>query len=469
MSLKPPTVLVLAYHFYPSNEIGARRMTALARYLADKGIRVVVVSTFGDQAIERGAEVLPGITAVPVVRPRRAILDTLIRLKRSITAPTNPGNQPKAAVGGHNNPPNASLAGKARELYFRGLYFVDGSKRWGWRASNAAVVASREYDVRLLIASGPPPSTLLAGARAARKANVPFVADFRDPWSDYLAFTYPDRRMELYLVRLLERYVLENSAAVTSTGGDVAALLKGRYPRISNRVHVVRNGYDGAVAAASVKTESRLSVLFAGELYAGRNPFPLLAAVEWLLARPEVDATRINVTFMGKADAYDGQSLVDWMRGKRCASMMAILPPQGAQGVAEAVERATLLVNLAQQQHLSVPAKTFEQLAGGREILLLCEDDCETARLVDGIAGVTQVDPSDFERLTRVLLDLYRRHVLEGLMTIPSERDVAQYSREAANERFLSIFASVAHLSAPNHAEGVARESERLGSRGNVY
>jgi hypothetical protein len=43
------TVLIVAEAFHPSNEIGARRATALARYLAVCGIRVVVVSAFGGE------------------------------------------------------------------------------------------------------------------------------------------------------------------------------------------------------------------------------------------------------------------------------------------------------------------------------------------------------------------------------------------------------------------------------------
>ena len=63
------TVLIVAEAFHPSNETGARRATALARYLADRGIRVVVVSAFGGEPVERGCELYPGVIAVPVAGP----------------------------------------------------------------------------------------------------------------------------------------------------------------------------------------------------------------------------------------------------------------------------------------------------------------------------------------------------------------------------------------------------------------
>lgn len=445
--LNLPTVLILSYHFYPSKEIGARRATALARYLADSGIRAVVVSTFDDQPIQSGSQIFPGVIAMPVPRPEKGFLNALVRLKRAVyKRKKEVDTDVRLSDAGLAVERRTRGADRLRDLYFRALYFVDDSKRWAWKASNAAVLASRQYEANLIFASGPPPSSLLAGARAAAKLGVPYVADLRDPWSDHLASTHPNRLFELRLLRLLERWVVRKAAAVTSTGGDVAALLKSRYRDLGTRFHVVRNGYDGSVAVRSCRTGGRLSILFAGELYLGRNPFPVLSGIEWLLAQPEVDAARVDVTFMGRVDAYDGQSLAAWAHGKRCESVLRVLPPQNPQAVAEAVNRSTLLLNLAQQQPLSVPAKTFEQLASGREILLLCEDDCETARVVSGIPGVTQIDPSNFDKLKNFLIDAYTRHVKHNVSAVLTDRDVAQFSRVAANELFLGIFASVAPL-----------------------
>ena len=84
MAERPLTVLILAHVFHPSTEIGAKRVTALARYLASSGVRVVVVSEFGGTAIAEGGEVLPGVTAIAVPQPPRLVLDTLVSIKRML-------------------------------------------------------------------------------------------------------------------------------------------------------------------------------------------------------------------------------------------------------------------------------------------------------------------------------------------------------------------------------------------------
>jgi hypothetical protein len=448
------TVLIISFAFHPSEEIGARRTTALARFLADRGVRVLVVSAFGDQAVEPGSEIFPGVIAVPVARAKRRWLDLLVGLKRWMSAgsaaepaaPSAPRSQP-AADSAAAGEARASLASRLRAGYFRVVYFIDEFKKWSWDAAGAAVRAGREHGASVVLVSGPPHSTLLAGAWTARRLGIPFVADMRDPWSDLIARWHPTRRIELRLVRALEDWTIRSTAAVTATSASAAELLMQRHASLASQVHVIRNGFDGALAPPRTDTGGRLSILYAGFLYANRTPYPLLAALERLLARPDVDAARVELTLMGEKDgSLSDQSLSRWLQGRRCAAAVRILPRQGRQGVAQELERATVLLNLAQEQHLHVPAKTFEQLASGREILLIGEEDSETARVTAGIGGVIRADPCDAQRLDAVLLDLYRRHAVAGRARVPAAADVRRFSRSFSNARFGALLGALAPL-----------------------
>lgn len=443
-----PSILIVSYHFYPSNEIGARRSTALARFLVEKGLRVAVVSAFGGQKIEPGSQVLPGVVAVPVQKPSRPFTDLLVFFKRKI-------NRAGAAATGQEGASEASSSvqlrsmsfwARIRNLYFQTVYFVDEYKSWGRRAYYATVREGKSYPTRLIFSSSPPRTVLWVGTLAARRLGVPHVADLRDPWSDVTAELYPNRRIELALIRRIERWVMRSAAAVTSTGTRVARLLIQRQPELAPKTFVVRNGYDDEVSHLSPETGGRLAILFAGELYLNRDPFPLLESLERLLSRPDVDASRVRVTFMGRKTEYGGKSCVSWLEGKRCSGVVNFVTSQPREVVAEAALESTVVLNLAQHQPLSIPAKTFEHLASGRENLLLCEDDSESAQLVSKIPGVLQVDPRNAEVLDRVLIDLYERHVNQGRLRAPSQEDVAAFSRDAANENFWRIMKSISPI-----------------------
>lgn len=448
---KQLSVLIVSYHFHPSNEIGARRATALARYLVKNGIRVSVVSAFGGNPVEPGAQILPGVLAVPVPKPPRKFTDAMIYLKRRLIR-RKAGVAPRpdnSSITASSPASPASFWGSLRDAYFRVVYFIDQYKAWGRHALRAALHEGRKHPPTLVFSSSPPPTVLWVGTLAAQRLGVPHIVDLRDPWSDTLETSSPARPLELSLTRKIERWIMHSAAAITSTGSNVADLLIRRQPALASKIFVVRNGYDEAVSAPPLETGGRLAILFAGELYLNRDPFPLLHALERLLSRPEIDASRISVTFMGRSTEYAGQSFAEWLSGKRCASVVTFMPPQPREVVARTALQSTVLLNLAQHQPLSVPAKTFEHLASGRENLLLCEDDSESARIVAGIPGVIQVDPRDAAALDRVLLDIYERHVNQGRLRAPEEKDIASFSRAVANERLWRIMTSAATVT-PN-------------------
>ena len=436
-------MLLISYHFYPSNEIGGKRTTALARFLASKGVRVIVVSTFGGATIVPGSEVMTGVIAAPVKQPRKLLIDFVVSRKRRAeqtrSGPAGEGTFPDA--------PTTSVLSRMRSVirrtFFQVVYFVDQHKQWGWRAALEGIRVGKEFDARLVLSSSPPFTTLLTGQWVASRLGIPHIADFRDPWTDAVSVGRPSQRVELRLLRFLESRALRSAAAITSTTSIVVGLLAARNPPVRQKFHVVRNGYEGEVPAANPDTGGRLASLFAGELYLGRDPFPFLAALEALLTRPDVDPTRISATLMGKVADYNGQSVAGWIGTKRCATVVRILPQSPQHEVTKAVEESTLLLNLSQEQPLSIPAKTFEHFVSAREILLLCENDSETASLVAGIPGVNQVDQRDVQALEKVLFDIYHRHVVQCRMTVPNENDVLKFSRAAANEQFWRIITSV--------------------------
>jgi hypothetical protein len=453
----PRTVLIISYHFYPSNEIGARRPTALARFLVDKGVRVAVVSAFGGQDLVPGSQVLPGVMAVPVRKPPRAFTEMVIRFKRKLSrasaaAASQGGSSPASPSAPETS---SSFLAKFRDTYFRMSYFIDDYKSWGRRAYKAAVREGRNHPPTLVFSSSPPPTSLLVGTFTARRLGVPHIVDLRDPWTDVIASLHPNRLIELALARKIEGWVMRSAAAITSTGSRVVQLLIRRQPELAPKSFIIRNGYDETIRHIAPDTGGRLSILFAGELYLNRDPFPLLHALERLLSRPDVDASRVGVTFMGRQTEYAGKSFKDWLQGKRCAAVVNFVPPQNPDVVAAATLESTVVLNLAQHQPLSIPAKTFEHLASGRENLLLCEDDSESAQLVANISGVLQVDPQNVEALDRALEDLYHRHVVQGLLRAPAQQDVAGFSRAAANDDFWRVMILIAAVD----AQEISRES----------
>ena len=442
-----PAVVYISYHYPPSIEIGARRNGALVRCLAKHNMDVIVVSKFGHRSLGP-ADSDPSITELRIADSSRWLMRTIVAAKQRISRMlAQLGARVTPDVEQKNNAPAASGSQPERmplrELFIQLIGCLDQYKMWSWRAGWAAIRASRNLDARAVVASGPPMTNLLAGLWVARIRRIPFIADFRDPWysgfEDFPGISAFERKLRSSMERLL----VQRSTAITVTTDLLAQTLISNYPTASGKIRVVRNGFDGEPRQLPTSTGHCLHFLYAGEIYVNRNPFAFLSALERLLARADSDASRVSATFVGHCESYRGVRLADWLRGKRCAAVVRILPPVTTEVVEAMQAEASVLLNFAQAQPLSVPAKTYEHMASGREVLVMCEAHSSTARLIGGVPGVTCVDPSDDVRLDLAIADLYRRHVLTGTLTAPPASAVHEFSREVQNPAFLQLVQAV--------------------------
>ena len=442
--LKIDRVLIISYFFWPSQRTGARRPTELALALAGRGVDVSVVTCAPPSPCDI-APLHPKIHLHYIPQPGELRFVSWLRgIKRLFVSDSdekwaggNSGDDTWPSSQRDNNMPGW-LAAIRREM-LRLIFAVDGYKRWSWRAAQLVHRLAREKSVDVIVSSGPPHSVHLGALRAARQLNVVHVVDLRNPWTDDRIRLDFESEHGAFLGRVAERYVMRRSAAIVCSSLTLAALLAARYPRLATRVFTVYNGVDGGVRHRDRSTGRRLDMIFAGDLYGYRDPFPLLMALDSLLQSGEIDGSCVSLTMVGSCESYRGMSVLDWCRGKSVEKIVRIGDRVGADEVEKLIDRATLLLNFAQQQPLQIPAKTFEHLASSREALVLCEDESDTARIVDGVSGVTRVAPSDKVRLCEVLRQIYKRHVDGGVMNPTRSDDADRYSRRFQNALFIRV------------------------------
>ena len=84
----------------------------------------------------------------------------------------------------------------AREIFHAFVLLPDPEVAWLPDALRAGVRVVRERGIDVVLSTSPPNSTHVIAAAIARRAGVPFVADFRDSW-----LANPHRRYERRSVR----------------------------------------------------------------------------------------------------------------------------------------------------------------------------------------------------------------------------------------------------------------------------
>ena len=434
--------LIVACDFQPSIEIGARRITACTFDLAAHGIPSIVVSAFGNVGPSMAS--MPACVR-PVWVPKRepVFLKKLAVAKRAIrrlfrSTVQQDGTLPPIA------PPAQSIEPlvTSPSLLVRLAILIDVEKRWSFAAARRAYLEGRVHQPRAVMASGPPMSSLIAAAWVARRLRIPLILDFRDPW---VHKTPPKpaakKSLEARFAQFAERWTIRRAAIIFTATAGIAQLLRVRYPPCAHKIFVVRNGFDGEVRPARTSTDHRLEILFAGEIYLGRNPMPFLEGIERLFRQPNVDASKVRVTFVGRFEESMGQVVRQWVRRHNLEHNVRMLAAVPYDDIVRMTADATVLLNLAQQASVMVPAKAYEHIASGREVLLISERDTEVFQLFNDISGVSCVESSDPAQLDANLADLYRRQVILGTSSPPSLEAVKPFSRRAQLEIFRSVLA----------------------------
>jgi glycosyltransferase involved in cell wall biosynthesis len=280
-------LLIVSYAFPPFNSIGGVRVGKTVKFLLDFGHDVRVL-TARDQ---------PFRPTLPLEIPSEKIIYSKWLSVRKGSAGTHKAVETRTSTsGGRRN--SARLKATLRQFvsypYKTLLDFPDSNIGWLPYAVADAARLFKSWKPELMLASSPPPTSLLVAHRLARKFGIPWVADLRDLWIDHPYYEQPAWRKAIE--ERLERRVLSSAAGMVTVSEPLAERLKEKYQK---QAAVVLNGFDQADYPKNSEVpfnDGQLRILYTGMIYPGkRDPSPLFEALQSLGALAE----RVRVVFYG--------------------------------------------------------------------------------------------------------------------------------------------------------------------------
>ena len=292
------TVLIVTYYWPPAGGPGVQRVVRFARYLPRFGWRPVILTVSDGDYPARDDSLATGIPAeVEVIRT--PILEPY-SVYRRLTGRSGDEQIPTYVLSRRQN----EGVGDRVARWVRGNLFVPDARigwiPWAVRAGRRRIA---EGDIDLIFSTSPPHSLQLSARRLARRSRLPWVADFRDPWTE--AFWTDDvtqlpavRRMEA----AMERRVLSESDAVVTVSQGLADRFDARMP---NRYAVAQNGCEPLDDPA--EPCERFRVLFIGHLSKHQPPDTVLAAAAGLseTVRKDLELCFVGRIFDGHRESFE--------------------------------------------------------------------------------------------------------------------------------------------------------------------
>jgi glycosyltransferase involved in cell wall biosynthesis len=228
----------------------------------------------------------------------------------------------------------------------------------------------------------------------------------------------------------LEKVVVERAAAVICTNGYFRDALAAQYPhQRPEKFHVVHNGYDESDfegISGSKKGRRPFVISYIGTFYIERTPELFLKALRLFLDKGGIASTDVKVRFIGDVNRAKGVPVHEMVKR---AGLSDVVDIQGHVSYREAIQfmaSSDVLLLLAPNQALQVPAKTYEYIGSRKPILLIAEEGA-TAALVEALGVGERVPPGDMDGMVAAIGRLYEEY-LKGFDRYAG-KDLSKYQR----------------------------------------
>lgn len=390
-------VLVISYYWPPSGGSGVQRWVKFAKYLPSMGWQPVIYTPENPELIAIDETLVSEIPSeVEVVK--RHITEPY-GILRGIKSILRPSKATLSAQKGEVNPINSQkkTLGQKISLFIRGNFFIPDPRCW-WIGPSVKFLKKYLADnpVDVIVSTGPPHSMHLIARKLSRETGLPWVADFRDPWTKMFYFKHlsltgwAERRHEK-----LEKAVLDDATAVVA----VSPLVQDEFRAMTDTpVELITNGYDEDDFNVTVERGTFFNVLHTGLFASDGDPEMLWKALSDISEADEEFRSQLRINLCGKTDPEVIASI-------KSAGLSDNLTDHGycphSQAVAFQKQASLLILPLRKEPEYraTLPGKLFEYLASGRPVLGIGQRDGAMARILDDTQVGITYDWNEYDQI----------------------------------------------------------------------
>ena len=432
-------VLIITYYWPPSGGSGVQRWLKMSKYLPENGWQPVIYTADGaeypveDLSLEKDVAPETEIIRRPIIEPY-SFYKKFLGMKK----------EEKIKAGFINEGKEKSNWKENISIWLRGNLFIPDARCWWIRPSVRFLKKYlQENPVDAIISTGPPHSMHLIAKELHRKFNIPWVADFRDPWTDIDYFS------ELKLTKRglrkhhkLQYQVLTEANKVVTVGWDWA---KGFESHGAKDVTVITNGYDFDIEELKKKSDlsQNFTMSHVGIIGATRNATKLWEVLGELIKDENLSdfSNLLKIRLIGQVD----NSVLLSIKENDLENHVEKIPYIPHEKViAEQCSSQVLLLFVTNSPKVKgmLPGKVFEYMASGRPIFAIGATDGDTAIILDKTKSGFVVDYEDKDGMKKAILDLFEKYKENQLVTVNNE-SIEKYSRRALAKEYVNLIEEI--------------------------
>lgn len=419
-NLKRKRVLVVTYFWPPSGGIGVLRNLKFVKYLRDFGWEPIVytvenpsypfLDVNNEKEVPEGIQVLKGRIWEPMSMFKKLSGRKKTDPLQNITVTTSSKKKTIDKLG----------------IWIRGNFFIPDA-RAGWIKPSIKVLSKflEENKVDAILTDGPPHTNTVIGMRLSQKFNIPWLADFQDPWTqvDYYQLMPIGKRADAKH-RALEQEVFKTAKKITIASPSWKRDLE----RIgAKNVDVIYYGYDEVDFKSFERKKTNFFKIFhAGLLGDDRNLSCFFEVIKELIdEKPELKDI-IRIEFAGEVD-YSNKEAVKINGLEEITTFHGMI---SRKDVIEHYETSSLLllpVNRSENAQGRIPGKLFECMRSFVPILVFGPSNGDVKHIVESNKlGISVEYKTEKEQQKSYVVSILNRFLQD--VPLLESNDISDYS-----------------------------------------
>jgi glycosyltransferase involved in cell wall biosynthesis len=414
-------VLVITYYWPPSGGAGVQRWLRFTKHLRSFGYEPVIYTPENAQYVVYDEnllkEVPEGIKTLKLkIREPNSFLAKVLFWKKDKSAVLYNNQQQK---------------GKKKSFMNRVLWFIRGNlfipdARYLWIKPSYTFLEKElsAGNYAAIVSTGPPHSMHMIAKKLQATFNIPWLADFRDPWTsmDYLQEMHLTAYARKKHARL-EKSVIESASQVVVVGRTMYNEFEANY---GVKPVIIHNGYNDTFSGpVNVALDEKFTIAHIGSLVTNRNCDDLWEVLAGMIKKDKVFAEKLEIRLVGN-NAPNVTASLEKYGLMHNTNLIAYVPYEKTQEYLNSAQVLLLPIDRIPNAEFVLTGKLFEYLKVKRPILLIGPTNGDAADIIQSCnAGYccNFNDRESIEKTVRMLFSLY----LEGKNTIASS-SVEKYS-----------------------------------------
>lgn len=435
-------VLIITYYWPPSGGAGVQRWLKFTKYLRDYGWEPVIYTPENPESPNTDSSL------------EKDLPKNLTVIKTKIWEPYN---FYKVFIGQKKDQKiNAAFLTESKKpkkfekiaVWIRGNFFIpDARKFWVKPSIKYLQDYLNKTPVDAIISTGPPHSMHLIALGLKKKLNIPWMADFRDPWtnidfySKLMLTSFADHKH-----KRLELEVLNKADIVTCVGktwlDELAQIYNLQFTiHNSEKFRFISNGYDpDDYSDEKAEIDKKFSIVYIGTLDKSRNPGILWKTLSDIVKKNAGFANDLQIKLVGKTDI----AVTEDIENNGLSSYLEKIPYLTHAEVAQVQKKSQvllLLINNTPNAMGITTGKFFEYLAAKRPILCIGPKGGDADKILSETNGGLISGYEDSQPLEANILYFYNKYKQGNLYC--ESVNIEKYSRKMLTGEVADVLNSI--------------------------